>query len=502
MSGRSSTLVLAVLLCLGTAGCGGSHADKVGGSRGAKALVLTLASGNGSDGDVQQFARAVERLSNGALRIHVENAWRNGEPAYEMGLIRDVQAGKVDLGWAGTRVWDGVGVHSFDALHAPLLIDGYALERSVLDGPLPAAMLAGLRPLGLQGIGIVPGPMRRLAGAKPLRRPGDLAGLSVGIQDSRVADATLTALGARAVPIPANTHVRGLDAVEQQLGTIVSGRFDAEHPYVTANVALWPRPVVLFAGRRAVQRLSGVQLRLLRRAARAAIPAQLAQMRAGDQDAQRALCAGGVTFVDASRRDLVALRRAVAPVYAVLDRDASTAKALRAIEELKRRSGARATVVPACANRDAPAQGASMVDGLYTMTLTKAEMAQVVELESDQVAENWGNFRFALTHGDIAYTQENAEACTWFYGRYTVKGDKLDVEWVPLGGGIAPNGAIGMPHNVLFRWTRYHDLVKLSSDDPGGTEMLYANAWRRIGSDPTRADLSHRCPPPRKALPR
>jgi hypothetical protein len=270
---------------------------------------------------------------------------------------------------------------------------------------------------------------------------------------------------------------------------------------VTANVAQWPRTVVVFAGPRAVVRLSSAQIALLRRAARAAIPAGLAQVRAADEDGQRALCARGATFLDASRRDLTALRRAVAPVYADLKRDAATAKAVRAIEDLKQRTGARADVVPACARHDAATQGATPVEGLYTMTLTVKELARVAEEQSDVVEENWGSFRFALTHGYIAFTQENAEACTWLYGRYTVKGDTLDVEWVPRGGGIAPNGALNAPPEVAYRWTRYHDVLRLNSDDPRGTQILYANAWRRIGSHPTRANLSHRCPPPRKALP-
>ena len=40
-------------------------------------------------------------------------------------MIGDVEAGKADLGWAGSRAFDSVGVPSFDALHAPLLIDSY-----------------------------------------------------------------------------------------------------------------------------------------------------------------------------------------------------------------------------------------------------------------------------------------------------------------------------------------------------------------------------------------
>ena len=64
-------------------------------------------------------------------------------------MIGDVEAGKADLGWTGSRAFDSVGVASFDALHAPLLIDSYALEQRVLKSPVVGDMLDGLKPLGV-----------------------------------------------------------------------------------------------------------------------------------------------------------------------------------------------------------------------------------------------------------------------------------------------------------------------------------------------------------------
>ena len=46
--------------------------------------------------------------------------------------MRAVAAGQVDLGWSGTRVFDTMGVTSFQALHAPMLIDSYALQHAVI----------------------------------------------------------------------------------------------------------------------------------------------------------------------------------------------------------------------------------------------------------------------------------------------------------------------------------------------------------------------------------
>ena len=163
------------LAALALGGCGSSGADKAGGERASKPTVLTLANANGDSVELEPFANAVERRSGGTLKIVFKNHWRPGQADAEAGLIRDVKAGKADLGWAGTRAFDDVGVPAFDALHAPLLIDSLPLERTVLESPLVPAMLGGLKPAGVTGLGILPGPLRRPLGVAPLVKPQDYA---------------------------------------------------------------------------------------------------------------------------------------------------------------------------------------------------------------------------------------------------------------------------------------------------------------------------------------
>ena len=129
-------------------------------------------------------------------------------------MIGDVEAGKADLGWAGSRAFDSVGEPSFDALHAPLLIDSYALERKVLESSLAGEMLEGLKPLGLVGLGILPGPMRKPLGVSRLVRPEDYVGKTLALQRSAVAEQTLRALGARSAAIPAGGRIDAYDGVE------------------------------------------------------------------------------------------------------------------------------------------------------------------------------------------------------------------------------------------------------------------------------------------------
>src|SRR4029077_13767018 len=216
---RAVAALLAALALIG--GCAGPGLNKAGGPQARKPVVLTLANFIGYSGELDGFAREVQRLSAGAMRIDIEPRWRLHQVDFETGLIGDVRAGKADLGAAGSEAWASVGVSSFRALNAPLLINSYALQDRVLRGPMIGRMLHGLRPLGLAGIGVLPGPLRKPLGiSRPLLKPSDYAGLRIGVQQSRVADATMRALGATPVLFPAEGAITALEAIEQQISSI------------------------------------------------------------------------------------------------------------------------------------------------------------------------------------------------------------------------------------------------------------------------------------------
>src|SRR5262249_4749278 len=101
--------IVVLTLALSAHGCGGGG-SQAGGSKPVEAVTLTLATSNGDAAALGPFAAAATRLSGGTLKIRFVSNWRAGEMGYEAGLIRDVAAGKADLGWAGSRAFDDVGV--------------------------------------------------------------------------------------------------------------------------------------------------------------------------------------------------------------------------------------------------------------------------------------------------------------------------------------------------------------------------------------------------------
>src|SRR5215207_10395904 len=122
------TPLISVLAAALLAGCGSDSSDRAGGEKPVEAKVLTMANVNEDLGELEAFGEAVGRISGGRLRIKWLNGYgRDRDGNAEANLIRDVNAGKADLGWAGTRVFDELGDPAFNPLHAPMLIDSYEL---------------------------------------------------------------------------------------------------------------------------------------------------------------------------------------------------------------------------------------------------------------------------------------------------------------------------------------------------------------------------------------
>jgi TRAP-type C4-dicarboxylate transport system substrate-binding protein len=86
-----------------------------------------------------------------------------------------------------------------------------------------------------------------------------------------VADQTFRPPGATAKPMPAGTKLDGLDACEQQLASIQGNHYAADAKYVTGNLNLWPRPLVIIANNATYDRLSADQHDIMAAAAKDAV---------------------------------------------------------------------------------------------------------------------------------------------------------------------------------------------------------------------------------------
>jgi TRAP-type C4-dicarboxylate transport system substrate-binding protein len=321
-----SAIGIAALLAFAAAGCGGS-VDKAGG-RVSKPLVLTLAA-HDDDEAYGTFAAAVKRLSGGSMRIRIAENWRvtgdRRELDYERGIVDDVRSGKVAMGIFGVRVWDTLGVRSFEALLAPFLVDSLALEGRALRSPLAPRALAAVGRDGVVGIALLPGRLRRPFGiTRLLVAPADYRGAKVAIRPSTVAEETFRALGARPAPeVPVD--FTGFDGAEVDPLTITENGWDQGARGLTANVTFWPKAQTIVMNRKAYTALTPEQRGILAEAGREAVTPELAQIAREQRLGISILCGDhGFRFVNATPAETSALREAVQPVYDRIERNPLT----------------------------------------------------------------------------------------------------------------------------------------------------------------------------------
>jgi len=477
-------LVLAAVLALGATGCGAGNLDKAG-NPSSKPRVLTLADGNADTSDAQPFAAAVWKLSHGTLQIKIEGNWRPTDPRYETGLINDVRAGKAQLGIAASRAFDTVGISSFQALQAPFLIDNITLERKVLDSAIPAQMLAGLRPYGLAGLGILPGPLRRPFGfTKPLLAVSDYKAARIGIRPSKVTADIFRALGAIPVTQPRSfsQSTAGLTGIEAH-AVVIDGGPDLPGAVLTGNVVFGPRPSVIFMNQRAYAALTAGQRGVLLRAAAQARQAGIYQ--GNDTAAVTDMCRRGTQIVSASPADLAGLRAAVRPVYTMLESNPATKAYIAQITAMRRAAGGAPGAVT-CPHQAVPAgqitTTVTPLDGTWQVTYTQAEFvaAGADPSELSPSAGNWGHFTLTFRRGHWWNTGWPTTAPAWTAsGTYVVTGRKITLY-------RHDQQSPGSNTEVYtYIWSVYKDTLTFKKAVPPGVVIptgYVVKPWRKTGT--------------------
>src|SRR4029079_4334967 len=70
------------------------------------------------------------------------------------------------------------------------------------------------------------------------------------------------------------------------------------------------------------------------------------------------------------------------------------------------------------------------LDGIWVMDSNARQLADAMGTainSPDSVRENWVHLTVVLDRGRFAFTEANAQACSWGYGNFSVHGDRLDL---------------------------------------------------------------------------
>ena len=333
--------------------------DKAGAP--AEPIVLELAVADGDLGNafaVGYFVRRVSATSGGSIRVELDTGLGNWARDAEVQVVRAVASGDVDLGVTSTGVFDSMGLTSFQALSAPMLIDRYGLVDALLESAIPREMLDDLTGVGVTGLGMsfqsLPHP---LSEDQPLLAPADWNQIGFGTHRSVVQEQTIRALGGRPVEVFGPTRDQALDTGRIQAFDFGVFGYTSEFrtgmgrqvPYVAENVVLWPQFNVLIADPHLLASLSAQQRVWLQGAANEATTFSEGLVGREERYVKNA-CAIGVRFAIATPSELAAMRSALDPVYRRIERDPQTEKFIHQIGNLKRTTpvGPAIKVPPDC----------------------------------------------------------------------------------------------------------------------------------------------------------
>ena len=347
---RLFAVVAALALAMGLAACGDD--DETGGtdttsttgtSGAAPGAEVTLRLGYVTPAAhpygvaIDQFVKDVTDVSGGKVAITTLPVYGGGN---DLQLLNDVRGGSVEMGSISTAVWGTQGVTSFDALQAPFLITRYDLEREVIAGEIGAQMLEGVAELGLHGLAIHEGGLRKPLGAtKPLVSPADFRGAKIRSVESPILVAGLRALGADPTPLPIGDVYNALrsgtvDGMEANLGLVQTFKFYEVAKFITANVNLWPFPTALVVNQSVWDGLTAEQQGWITEAADK-VPGFSIDIFEAPSDLVQTLCSEGVKFAAATPQQLAALTEAAQPVLEQFSQDPETAGYIEQIQALK-----------------------------------------------------------------------------------------------------------------------------------------------------------------------
>ena len=344
-------------------------------------LAVADAEGRPSDPYVREFIEQVKILSNG--KITIEPIWEAGAdltPSFEQGVVKVVKEDQYDLGLAGSRAWDSIGVTSFQALQAPFLITDDALAEAVAASDIGTRMLDNLSPAGMKGLALWPEDLRHpfsVIPNKPVLSPDDFAGMTVRVVPSEVTHLLIETLGGN--PMFGSSDYQVAESGLRQGLSLTST------PVATGNVIFFPKFQVLFANGTTFEKLSEKQRSMLRNAAVATQQKAIAE-HPSEVEAATTWCADGGSIVMASEEQLAAFEAVAQPVFEKIEQDSLNAELISAIRELKAKT-APAPGAEAC-EPDAPSQSAAPSgnsqkwstglppNGVWQVELTTDDIAQ------------------------------------------------------------------------------------------------------------------------------
>lgn len=141
----------------------------------------------------EYFKKLAEKATQGKVRVEI---YPNSVLYKDREELEALQLGAVQMLAPALAKFGPLGIKEFEVFDLPYLFpDKHALHR-VKQGPVGKMLMKKLQSKGLTGLAYWDNGFKLMSANKPLKTPEDFKGLRMRIQDSRVLDAQMRALGA------------------------------------------------------------------------------------------------------------------------------------------------------------------------------------------------------------------------------------------------------------------------------------------------------------------
>jgi C4-dicarboxylate-binding protein DctP len=141
----------------------------------------------------QRFKELAEKATQGRVRIDI---YPDSQLYKDKEELEALQLGAVQMLAPSVAKFGAFGVREFDVFELPYIFPSRDVLNKVTQGPIGLYLLKKLEPKGITGLAFWDNGFKLMSANKPLHHPGDLKGLKMRIQSSRVLDAQMRTLGA------------------------------------------------------------------------------------------------------------------------------------------------------------------------------------------------------------------------------------------------------------------------------------------------------------------
>lgn len=139
------------------------------------------------------FKALAEARSGGKVRVEV---YPNSQLYKDKEEMEALQLGAVQMLAPSLAKFGPLGVKEFEVFDLPYIFPSKEVLRSVTEGPIGRSLLRKLESKGIVGLAYWDNGFKIMSANRPLHRPGDVKGLRMRIQSSKVLDAEMRALEA------------------------------------------------------------------------------------------------------------------------------------------------------------------------------------------------------------------------------------------------------------------------------------------------------------------